>query len=130
MPLAATFVALLALLTTSLALNVSFWRLRHRIPHGEGPNRELARAIRAHMNSVEHMVPIALLLLCYAGLGGDSTLLGALGAAAVLARIALTIGILVKGALLARSLGAYVTYAIELGLVGLVLLEALPRAGS
>jgi uncharacterized membrane protein YecN with MAPEG domain len=130
MPLAATFVALLALVTTGLALNVSYGRLRHRIPHGEGPNRELARAIRAHMNSVEHLVPLGLLLLCFAGLGGDPMLLRWVGAVAVVARVALTVGILVKGAFMARRLGAWVTYAIELGLVGLVLQEALLGAGS
>jgi uncharacterized membrane protein YecN with MAPEG domain len=127
MPLAITVVALLSLITTGLAFNVSVGRFRHHIPHGEGPNHELARAIRAHMNSVEHLLPLGLLLFGYAWLDGDPTMLGAIGAAAILARMSLTIGILVKGAFPARRFGAFATYALEVALVALVLREALPR---
>lgn len=128
--LAAVFVALLALVTVALAFNVSVGRFRERIPHGEGSNRELARAIRAHMNSVEHLVPIGLLLLSYGLLEGSPAAIAALGSSAVLARIALSIGILRKGAFRFRQLGAYVTYGIEAVLGALVLLAAMSRLGG
>jgi uncharacterized membrane protein YecN with MAPEG domain len=128
--LAGTFVALLSLVTAGLAFNVSVGRFRGRIPHGEGPNRELARAIRAHMNSVEHLVPIGLLLLAYALLAGSPTVITALGSIALLARIALSIGILRKGAFRLRQLGAFATYAIEAALGPLVLVAALSRLGA
>jgi uncharacterized membrane protein YecN with MAPEG domain len=122
--LASSFVAVLLLFTVGLALNVSYGRMRHRHPHGEGPSRELARASRAHKNSVEHSVPIAVLLVCYALLQGDAAVIAALGAAAVTARVSLTVGILRKGAFSARRFGAYATYLVEGVLCVLVLLRA------
>jgi uncharacterized membrane protein YecN with MAPEG domain len=128
--LAALFVAILVLLTVGLAFNISVGRFRQRIPHGEGPNRELARAIRAHMNSVEHSLPIGLLLLCYALLAGDPTVILWVGTAAVAARIALSVGILLKGAFLWRRFGAWATYVVEVGLVVLVVEAAAGRLWS
>jgi uncharacterized membrane protein YecN with MAPEG domain len=125
--LAAIFIATLALLTVGLAFNVSVGRFRQRIPHGEGPNQELSRAIRAHMNSVEHSLPIGLLLLGYALLAGNPTVIVVLGALAVGARIALSIGILRKGAFAWRRYGAFATYGLEVSLIGLVLLAATAR---
>jgi uncharacterized membrane protein YecN with MAPEG domain len=125
--LAATFIAILVLLTIGLAFNVSVGRFRHRIPHGEGPKHELARAIRAHMNSVEHSLPIGLLLLTYALLEGNPRAILAIGTVAVVARVALTAGILIKGAFPWRRYGAFVTYAVEALLVALVLVAAVPR---
>ena len=128
--LAALFVAVLVLLTAGLAFNVSVGRFRHHIPHGEGPNRELARAIRAHMNSVEHSLPIALLLLTYALLDGKSLALLSIGTVAVVARIALTIGILRKGAFFWRRYAAFVTYGLEALLVTLVMVAAVVRLSA
>ncbi len=125
--LAVVFVALLSLLTVGLAFNVSLGRMRHRIPHGEGPNRELARATRAHMNSVEHLVPLGLLLLSYALLGGTSAAIVSIGIVAVVARVALSVGILRKGAFPLRRFGAYATYLLEALLVALALVAALSR---
>jgi uncharacterized membrane protein YecN with MAPEG domain len=128
MPLeiAASYAAVLVRLTAALALNVSYGRLRHGIPHGEGPNRELARAIRAHMNSVEHSIPVALLLVSYALLAGDARVIAALGTTTVLARVLLSIGILLKGAFSARRIGALTTYAVE----GLLAVLILVRTGA
>ena len=122
--LAAVFIAILVFVTAGLAFNISVGRFRHHIPHGEGPNRELARPIRAHMNSVEHSLPIGLLLLTYALLKGNATAILWIGTAAVVARIALSIGILRKGAFSLRRYGAFVTYAIEVLLVVLVITAA------
>jgi uncharacterized membrane protein YecN with MAPEG domain len=121
---AATLVALLSLFTAALAFHVSVGRFRLRIPHGEGPSHELSRRIRAHMNSVEHLVPVGLLLLSYALLDGDSRIIVAVGAVALLGRALLTLGILKKGAFSARRIGASLTYLVEAALAVLVLLRA------
>ena len=125
--LAAVFIAVLVLLSVGLAFNISVGRFRHHIPHGEGPNRELARAIRAHMNSLEHSLPIGLLLLTYALLEGNPTAILSIGTVAVVARIALSLGILRKRAFAWRRYGAFVTYALEALLVALVVVAAVSR---
>jgi uncharacterized membrane protein YecN with MAPEG domain len=129
MPLAtaAVFIAILTLITAGLAFNISVGRFRRHIPHGDGPNHELARAIRAHMNSVEHSLPIGLLLLTYALLQGNPSAIPWIGTVAVVARIALSVGILRKGAFSWRRYGAFVTYALEVLLVALVLVAAAAR---
>lgn len=51
------------LLITLLAVNVSRLRMRERIGNGDGGNRSLKAAIRAHMNALEHTLPVGLLVL-------------------------------------------------------------------
>ncbi len=55
--------ALAVLLITALALNVSFTRIKEKIGNGDGNNKKLRKAIRAHINTLEHVIPFALLLL-------------------------------------------------------------------
>lgn len=124
------FLALLAFVTSALALNVSRGRIVHRIPHGEGPKGELSRAIRAHANSVEHLVPIGFLLLGYALLAGNETVVIVHGAVTLAARLFLSIGILRKGFFGVRRLGALLTYLVEASLTVLVLLAAAQRFGE
>lgn len=125
MPAAALLVALLCLLTVALAFNVSRERIKYRVPHGEGPNHELSRSIRAHMNSVEHLVPLGLLLVLAGQLGVTEEIVIPFGAAAIVARLLLSAGILLKGRFVLRRWGAYSTYVIELVLVGFVVEAAL-----
>ena len=120
MPPVAALVAAHCLLVTLLALNVSRERIVKRVPHGEGPNHELARSIRAHANAVEHLVPIGLLLFAAASVDASPLAIAVLGGASLVARVSLTLGILVKGRFGLRRAGAYGTYAIELGLIGVV----------
>jgi uncharacterized membrane protein YecN with MAPEG domain len=61
--LAALYGGLLALLILALAARVSWLRYRSKILFGDGGNRELQRAIRAHGNAIEWAVPAMLLLL-------------------------------------------------------------------
>ena len=56
------FVGLSVFLIVILAMNVSRLRMRERVANGDGGNKTLAKAIRAHMNAVEHVLPFALLL--------------------------------------------------------------------
>ena len=59
----ALYAGLAGILLIVLAALVSRMRRRHRIGLGDGDNRELQRAIRAHGNAVEWLVPAVLLLL-------------------------------------------------------------------
>lgn len=61
-PATALAAAVLGLLVVVLAARVSVLRVRHKVSLGDGDNRELARAIRAHGNTVE-FVPLFLIML-------------------------------------------------------------------
>ena len=57
------FVFANTLLAALLALNVSRVRIREKIPHGDGGNVSLKKAIRAHGNGVEHLIVVGLQVL-------------------------------------------------------------------
>ncbi len=54
--------ALGVLLITALAMNVSRVRIKERIGNGDGGNPLLKKAIRTHMNAIEHIVPFSVVL--------------------------------------------------------------------
>ncbi|MDX1755709.1 MAG: MAPEG family protein [Marinobacter sp.] len=56
------YLALAILLIVLLAMNISRLRISEKIANGDGGNRKLIKAIRAHMNTLEHIVPFSLLL--------------------------------------------------------------------
>lgn len=62
MDIFSTYLALSVLLITLLAMNISRLRMKNKIANGDGQNKELAKAIRAHVNSLEHIIPFSLLL--------------------------------------------------------------------
>lgn len=66
------------LLITALAINVSRVRIIEQIGNGDGNNRTLRKAIRAHMNSLEHILPFALIVFALAHMGLSPTLLAIL----------------------------------------------------
>jgi uncharacterized membrane protein YecN with MAPEG domain len=80
--------ALLGLLATLLAVRVITTRVRLNVNAGDGGHAELAQAIRAHSNLVEH-APLALLLLAFAEAAGAwRGAVIALGLALIVARLA------------------------------------------
>lgn len=56
------FIGLGVLLIVLLAMNISRLRIKYQIANGHGDNKEITKAIRAHMNSLEHLLPFTLLL--------------------------------------------------------------------
>ncbi|WP_417550607.1 MAPEG family protein [Methylophaga sp.] len=56
------YISLAAFLIVALARNVIALRRRHKVALGDGGNKDLLGAIRAHANAVEYL-PIGLLLL-------------------------------------------------------------------
>ena len=111
------FAALHALLLLALLGRVS--RLRHgrRIGFGDGGDPELARAIRAHGNFVEH-VPFALLLLGLLELCGlPVAWLWAFGAALFAARLLHAAGLSrSSGASFGRFYGTALTWLVLLAM--------------
>ena len=72
------FVSANALLLMVLAANVSRLRLKYRISLGDGDNKELRNAIRAHANGVEQVPIFGLLVLALSLAQASSILLGVL----------------------------------------------------
>jgi len=70
----ALYAGLVGILLLALAARVSRLRRRHAVGLGDGGQKDLQRAIRAHGNAVEWAVP-AILLLLIAELNGAGTLL-------------------------------------------------------
>lgn len=54
---------LLGIWLTALSLNVSRLRLRHKVSFGDGGNKDLGVAIRAHGNTLEQALLFAVLIL-------------------------------------------------------------------
>jgi uncharacterized membrane protein YecN with MAPEG domain len=71
-PVTTLYAAVLALWVVVLLLRVVLLRWRSRAGEGDGGNRDLAKAIRVHANSIETL-PIALLLMFGYELGGGSS---------------------------------------------------------
>lgn len=72
------YVAASMLLVTLLAMNVSRLRMKLRIGNGDGNNVEMKKAIRAHMNHLEHSLPFGLIVLALAQMGSATSLLAVL----------------------------------------------------
>ncbi|MEM1347326.1 MAG: MAPEG family protein [Myxococcota bacterium] len=105
LPITTTVLATLALLLVVLSIVTMVQRVRHDQPWGDGDIPELRRAVRAQGNLVEY-APVLLLALAALELRGASvTLLAALGASFVLARVAYVAYAFVTGHLALRILG-------------------------
>ena len=118
-PVTALYGALNAFLTIALAANVSRVRVKHKIFRGDGGNAEVANAVRAHGNNIEH-VPLALLLLLIAELcGGSSVVLHISGGALLVARLGHAFGFIKTSPL--QAVGAMSTLAIQAMLAGYIL---------
>jgi len=114
-PVTALYGAVSALFILALGLNVSRLRGKYNVFRGDGGHAELASAIRAHGNSVEHVPLIVTLLLAAELCGGSSTVLHIFGGALVVSRILHAVG-LFKGTSAIQVPGALSTYALEAAL--------------
>lgn len=111
---------LAVLLLTLLALNVSRLRISHKVANGDGGNISLKKAIRAHGNAVEHILPFGLAILGLSFMEIKSAIL------AVLVFGFLGIRLLHAYSLLSatfnlRRVAALTTYLFELLACGLIL---------
>lgn len=125
--IAGLYAALTTVLLVVLGYRIAKLRMRHRVGLGDGGVAELQQAIRAHGNLVEY-APLALLLLLAAELSGAAppTVLHALGAAFVAARMAHAFGISRNPARSpGRFWGTLLTWGTMLVLAVLLLAKAL-----
>lgn len=106
------YALLSVLLITVLAFNVSRVRIRERIANGDG-HVDLKKAIRAHMNALEHCLPFGLLVLALAQMNPLAPWLSILVLAFIVARVLHAVS-MVGAQLRLRQASAGVTYLLEL----------------
>jgi uncharacterized membrane protein YecN with MAPEG domain len=92
-PLTALYAGVLGLLLLALAVRVSLLRSKLRVGMGHGGDADLARAIRAHGNSIEWILLMVLLFLVAELDGANRTFLHVCGITFVGARIAHAAGL-------------------------------------
>jgi uncharacterized membrane protein YecN with MAPEG domain len=126
--ISALVAAALALVLITLSARVILHRRGALIGLGDGGDKALSKKIRAHANFIEY-VPIALLMLAFAELGGAHPLLVAgLGTWLIAARIAHAAGLSRKsGHSHGRFFGTASTLTILLLLAIIDVVVALPR---
>ncbi len=96
-PITALYGSLLALLLILLALVTVKLRRSLRVGLGDGGNRDLQRAIRAHGNASEYIPLFLILLAAYELNGGSELLLHAFGAVFFASRVLHAWGIYSSG---------------------------------
>ena len=85
-PITALYAAICGLFIAAMVLHVATLRRRFRVGIGDGGERQLALAVRAHGNAVE-TIPIALILLLMLELNkGQAGVLHAFGTALIVGR--------------------------------------------
>ena len=117
LPITGLYAALLGLLIIVLLLRIVAKRFKHRIGVGDGGEKSLLLAIRAHGNAIE-TIPIALILLAALELNkGSVQTLHIFGAIFFFARIAHAFGISRTAKVNpGRAIGTVLTLAVILGL--------------
>ena len=68
------FVFFNMLLITLLAINVSRIRIRNKVPNGDGGLLPLKKAIRCHMNNIEHALPFGFIVFALVDLTSTAVL--------------------------------------------------------
>lgn len=114
------FAAFYMLLIFLLGANVSWLRLSLRISMGEGDNKIMRNAIRAHANALEHMIPFLVVLYFFEVKGGSKVWLLSLGIGFGISRLFHAMGLLLRSHKL-RQIGATLTLVGEFLVVALLL---------
>jgi len=112
-PVTALYAGLYALLLLALAAQISRYRMNFKIRFGDGGNPELLRAIRAHGNAVEWILPMLLLLLVAELNHASRVFLHTCGIVFLAARVAHAVGLSGNaGASGGRLLGTAVSWIV------------------
>ncbi|MBL4607650.1 MAG: MAPEG family protein [Pseudomonadales bacterium] len=98
-------------LITALAFNISRLRISEKVANGDGGNLIIKKAIRAHLNAIEHVLPFGLLILALSRDKPSSTL-PMLVCAFSIARVLHAVSML-KGNFNLRRFAAVSSYALE-----------------
>jgi uncharacterized membrane protein YecN with MAPEG domain len=116
----ASFAVLIVLLLTVLAMNTTRLRFTRSRSTDAADKEAIRRASRAHGNTLEHGLPVLLLMFFYEVNGGDIATLCLVGTTFVAARLVYVYGMLTKPASMPMQFGASLTYLVELTLIGLL----------
>jgi len=92
--LTAYFAIPLALLIVGLALNVSRVRIDKKISVGDGGDKALIGATRAHGNAIENIPLVLVLMLIYELQGGNASVILAIGVVFMVARFLHAVGMI------------------------------------
>jgi uncharacterized protein len=116
----ALYAAILALLMTALAINVTMTRNRLKISVGDGGNQEMLRTIRLHGSAAEY-IPIGVLLMGLYELNhGLPAALHAAGMALILGRLSFVVALRTSGPPgAARGIAAVLTWLAIVALAAL-----------
>jgi uncharacterized membrane protein YecN with MAPEG domain len=106
-------IAINSLLVLLLAMNVSRLRMKYKISLGDGGNKCLMTAIRAHCNALEQLPIFTIVMIALTYLAASTTLLSTLVIGFTLARIFHAYGMLYR-VFVARRIGAGFTYIFQL----------------
>lgn len=117
--------AVLGVLIVALAGRVSVLRLRHKVSLGDGDNRELARAIRAHGNTVEWVPLFLVMLLAYELIVGPCLHAGIVAGGFVAGRLLFAWGMWRRTLSRSRQIGAALSYLAVLAMAVLLVLATL-----
>lgn len=114
-PVTSAHAALFGALLTALAINTTRCRLRaRRNPDPVAAKEAIGRASRAHGNTLEHGLPLLLLLLCAELNGGSAAWICWIGALFLVARGFYVYGMLTRPASMPMRIGAGTTYVLEI----------------
>lgn len=114
-PVTSAHAALFGALLTALAINTTRCRLRaRRNPDPVAAKEAIGRASRAHGNTLEHGLPLLLLLLCAELNGGSAAWICGIGATFLVARVFYVYGMLTRPASMPMRIGAGTTYLLEI----------------
>ncbi len=116
----ASFAVLALLLLTMLAMNTTRLRFTKSRSTDPADKEAIRRASRAHGNTLEHTLPVLLLMFFIEVNGGDIRTLCIIGSAFIAVRLLYVYGLLTRPASKPMQLGAGLTYLIELVLIGLL----------
>ena len=117
------FAALYVLFIAGLSANVSRLRIREKVSLGDGGNKIMQKAIRAHGNAVENLLPFALLLLAYEAQGGPPQWILGMGSLFLITRVFHAWGMLGSKKFRFRRWGAGVTIFLHVSLALLILIK-------
>lgn len=106
------YVVLGVLLITALAMNVSRVRMKEKIGNGDGNNVSLKKAIRAHVNTLEHVLPFALVVFVLSQIGLQKLYLAIFALGFVIIRVLHSYGMLASKFKI-RQMSAGLTYLFE-----------------
>jgi len=120
----ALYAAIIVLLAAILTVNVIRNRVALKVDDGDGGNAAMRKCIRAHANLAQH-APLALLLIGFAeSIGTSKSIIHALGATLVFARLLSAWGLLsAEGPTFGRQSGAGLTVLVLLAASMLILLR-------